>query len=83
MSDESKITPSDSSLDEQVGGDHYTNFKIQPGEFAELNRLTHFEGNVIKRICRHSRDGGKGIEDLRKIIHEVRLIATLQYGEEL
>jgi hypothetical protein len=83
MSDESKNTPSESSLDEQIGGTHYKEFKIQPGEFSELNRLTFFEGSVIKRICRHSRDGGKGIEDLKKAIHEVRLIATLQYGEEL
>lgn len=69
-------------LDVQVGGSHYKGFKIQPGEFSEANGLSFFEGSVIKRICRHSR-GGKGLEDLEKSIHEIRLLAKLQYDVEL
>jgi len=66
------------ATDVQVGGQHYKSFEIQPGVFAEINRLTFFESDVVKRVCRHSR-GGKGLEDLEKAVHEIRLIAELQY----
>jgi hypothetical protein len=85
MSSESRTTPSDSTsgaLSEQVGGDHYKQMPIQPGFYSEKNKLTFFEGDVVKRITRHSR-GGKGIEDLEKAIHEIKLIAQIQYGVDL
>ena len=70
------------ALDVQVGGVHYKHFAIQPAQFAEKNNLSFLEGCAIKRLCRHSR-GGKGIEDLKKAIHEIQLIAAIQYGEEI
>jgi hypothetical protein len=42
------------SLQEQVGGKHYSSMKIQPAEFINENRLLFAEGNAIKYICRHS-----------------------------
>lgn len=63
----------------QVGGDHYKGVPIQPAEYAEKNKLTFLEGNVVKRVTRHSR-GGKGEEDIRKAIHELELILEFQYG---
>ena len=45
------------SLDEQVGGKHYRNMKIQPAEFINENKLLFAEGNAIKYICRHSVKG--------------------------
>ena len=42
------------SLQEQVGGKHYSSLKIQPAEFINENRLLFAEGNAIKYICRHS-----------------------------
>lgn len=70
------------ALATQIGGNHYKNFTIQPAKFAEDNNLSFLEGCAIKRLCRHSR-GGKGLEDLKKAIHEIQLIAALKYGEEI
>ena len=53
-----------------------------PVEFSEVNGFTGLECNIIKRACRHSRGGG-GMKDIRKIIHEARLIAKIQYGEDV
>jgi hypothetical protein len=70
------------ALDVQVGGDHYKDLQIQPGYFSEVNRLTFFEGDVVKRVTRHRR-GGKGVEDIEKAIHELKLIAQIQYNVDL
>lgn len=67
---------------EQVGGRHYKDFELQPAEIAHRNNLTFLEGCAVKRLHRHSR-GGKGIEDLRKAIHEIRLIAKFTYKEDI
>jgi hypothetical protein len=45
------------SLDNQVGGKHYRNMKIQPAEFINENKLLFAEGNAIKYICRHKSKG--------------------------
>ena len=52
------------SLEKQVGGKHYKNFKIQPAEFINENKLLFAEGNAIKYICRHLTKGKK--KTLRK-----------------
>lgn len=66
-------------LAEQIGGGHYKIFKIQPAEFITANGLGFLEGCVIKRMCRH---GSKNkAEDIRKAIHELKLILKLQYNE--
>lgn len=67
-----------SALESQVGGDHYRKFKIQPAEFIDANRLPFLEGCIIKRACRH--ESKNGAEDIRKIIHEARLLLKLRYG---
>ena len=66
------------ALSEQCGGDHYRKLAIQPAEFIEKNRIPFLDGCVIKRMCRHETKGG--VEDLRKAIHEIRLILQLRYG---
>lgn len=43
---------------------HYTQFKIQPLEFAMVNNLPFCEGNIVKYICRYKLKNG--IEDLKK-----------------
>jgi hypothetical protein len=60
------------ALSEQVGGDHYLGFEIQPVEFIVRNELGFLEGNIIKRICRYRQKGH--VQDLDKIIHECELI---------
>lgn len=64
--------------DRQVGGAHYKDAVIQPAVFAERNKLTHLEANVVKRVYRHSR-GGKGREDIEKAIHELEFLLELHY----
>ena len=65
----------------QIGGDHYTSFAIQPALFIERNHLPFLEGCVIKRMCRHGNKAA--VEDLRKAIHEIQLIAQFRYGVTL
>lgn len=67
------------ALDVQEGGNHYKNLAIQPVEFSTANRLTFLEGSVVKRVCRHR--AKNGAEDIRKAIHELRLILQLEYNE--
>ena len=61
----------------QVGGTHYRGFKIPPVEFIQANQLGFLEGCVIKRLCRYKNKGG--IEDLKKIQHEIDLLIALEY----
>ena len=65
-----------SALDEQVDGDHYKNYEIQPVEFITRNNLGFLEGCVIKRMCRYKKKGTP-IEDLRKAKHEIDLLIHL------
>ncbi len=53
--------------DKQVGGSHYKFFEIQPYEFISKNKLSFFQGNVIKYVCRYLYKNK--IEDLEKIKH--------------
>ena len=66
-----------SSLEEQVGGKHYKNFRIQPAQFINENKLLFAEGNAIKYICRHASKGGK--EDLLKAKHYIDMIIERDY----
>lgn len=63
----------------QEGGSHYKSMKIQPVEFIEANGIPFLEGNVIKRVCRHSTKNKA--EDIRKAIHELQLILKLRYND--
>lgn len=74
------VTQTPSALNVQVGGNHYKTNKIQPVQYSEANNLPFLEGSVVKRITRHDKPTGKGVEDLQKIIHEVELILELRYG---
>lgn len=55
----------------QEGGDHYAKHTIQPYEFITANKLSFFQGNVIKYVVRYK--DKNGIEDLQKIIHYCEL----------
>jgi len=63
----------------QVGGTHYKDMPIQPGEFIRKNNLGWYEGNAIKYICRHKQKGG--VEDLHKAMHYLEL-AMKEYHKE-
>lgn len=66
-------------LADQVGGTHYKAGRIQPVEYIEANDLGFLEGCVVKRLTRHDRDGGKGVEDIDKAIHELQLLRMFRY----
>ena len=69
-----------SAYKKQVGGSHYSKFKIQPSKFINDNKLLFAEGNAIKYICRHKYKNGK--EDLKKAIHYIEMIIERDYEEE-
>ena len=71
----------ESALDIQEGGSHYKDFAIQPIEYIIKNSIPYPEGNVIKYVSRHSKKNG--IEDIKKAIHYLKLIAELQYDVKL
>ena len=66
---------------EQIGGDHYTNKKIQPIDYITENKLPYCEGNVVKYVTRHKEKNGA--EDIKKAIHYLRFILAYDYGEKL
>jgi len=65
--------------DIQIGGNHYKDMPIQPGEFITKNKLGWYEGNAVKYICRHKMKGGK--QDLEKAIHYLQLAIQDFYEE--
>jgi len=64
--------------DVQIGGDHYKHMAIQPGVFCQKNKIGFFESCAIKRLCRYNKPGGKGLEDLRKAIHEIEMVIDIE-----
>lgn len=56
-----------SSLDRQVGANHYKEMGIQPWEIALKNKLDPWEHSSVKYILRHRRKNR--IQDLEKAIH--------------
>ena len=66
------------SLEKQVGGKHYKNFRIQPAHFINENKLLFAEGNAIKYICRHSVKGKE--EDIKKAIHYLEMRLERDYS---
>lgn len=65
--------------EQQVGGNHYKDFVIQPAEFIHKNGIGFLEGNVIKYVCRHATKNGK--DDLLKARHYIDLLLEWQYPE--
>ena len=70
----------ESALKNEVGGNHYEEFRIQPIEFIEGNDLGFSVGNIIKYVCRYKHKNGK--EDLLKARHYIDLLIELEYGNE-
>src|SRR5574344_481555 len=68
-----------SPFNQQVGGNHYKDYQIQPIEFIIANNIGFIEGNVIKYVCRHKDKNGK--EDILKAIHYLQLLLNSQYPE--
>ena len=67
-----------SALEEQAGGSHYKNMKIQPIEYCMANNLNACESFVVKYVSRHRSKNGK--EDIEKAIHCLELLLELEYS---
>ncbi len=61
---------------EQIGGDHYKKYAIQPIDFITANRLEWCEGNVVKYVTRWKDKGG--LQDLLKARHYLDLLIERQ-----
>ena len=59
-------------LDDQVGGSHYKDSKIQPIEFIVANDIPYREANIIKYVFRHRQKNG--VEDLKKAAHYLEML---------
>ena len=79
------------SLNRQVGGQHYKEYKIEPIVYVSKNKIIHTLANIIKYASRANyRDNlevselRKKIEDLEKIIHyaEIEIELAIEEHEE-
>jgi hypothetical protein len=70
------------AIDRQVGGEHYKHYKVQPYWFFLVNQIPHHKAAIIRRILRYDHPTGKGLEDLKKIQHEIELIIELEKWDE-
>lgn len=66
--------------DNQIGGSHYKEMKIQPSEYITKNNIGWYEGNAIKYLTRHKHKNKK--EDLLKAIHYIELAIQEYYPDE-
>ena len=62
----------ESALEEQSGGSHYTKLKIQPIEYIVANKLNFIDGNIVKYATRE-KEGETDQERYDKIIHYAKL----------
>ena len=65
------------ALDEQIGGDHYKQYPIQPMVYSMANELNACQHTAIKYITRYKNKHGK--QDLEKAIHTIQLLMEIEY----
>jgi hypothetical protein len=65
--------------EQQIGGNHYKQFKIQPAEFCYVNNIPYLEATAIKYLCRWKDKGG--IQDLEKAKHFIDLLIEFQNAD--
>lgn len=77
---EQNLICDESSLDQQIGGNHYSKLNIQPAEYCEYNKLPALEAGVIKYVTRH--EDKNGIEDIDKAIDLLNMIRDMRYSDK-
>ena len=68
------------ALKNQVGGEHYKDYVIQPIEFIYFNNIPFLEANVIKYIVRWQEKNG--VQDLEKAKHYIDLLIELNEAKQ-
>jgi hypothetical protein len=56
----------------QVGGDHYSKYKIQVVDIVDDHNLDFYEGNILKYLLRYK--DKNGVQDLYKLEHYLQMI---------
>lgn len=59
-------------MDSQVGGDHYSKYKIQVVDIIDDHNLDFYEGNILKYLLRYK--DKNGVQDLYKLEHYLQMI---------
>ena len=72
----SHIMQTETALNNQIGGDHYTKLKIQPMEYSMANNLNACQHTVIKYVTRYQ--DKNGIEDLKKARHTLDMLIEFE-----
>lgn len=85
---EGKVNEEPASARVADGGSDYNRWPIQPGYFSEVNKLSYFEGSIIKRILSARTscdefDDVMALEEYDKAIHEIELLKEWRLGEEI
>lgn len=66
--------------EQQVGGTHYKQLRIEPWDYIAANNLGFFEGSVVKYVTRWDRKGG--VADLRKAKHFLEKLIEVETAKE-
>lgn len=64
-----------SSLDQQVGGNHYKGLTYQPVAFSTDTKMNFIQGSIVKYVSRFKNKNG--LEDLDKAKHFAKLGISL------
>jgi len=63
---------------DQIGGNHYQGYVIEPIDFIYQNQIPAIEANIIKYVLRHQ-DKNK-LEDLQKAKQYLEYLMENEYG---
>jgi len=66
---------------DQVGGEHYKKFKIQPWDVIDEYDLSFYAGNALKYLLRAGHKGAKA-EDLRKCRHYLDKLIEIEEASD-
>lgn len=65
---------------EQVGGNHYSKYHIQPWDIIADVKLDYFRGNILKYLVRF--EDKNGLEDLQKALSYCKAIEGTLIGRK-
>jgi len=60
------------SRSNQIAGNHYMGFSIQPIDYITQNNLNWYQGNAVKYITRAPHKG-ELVDDIRKAMHYLEM----------
>ncbi len=73
------MTEKSALLNNAHNSKHYKNFKIEPLQYIEENKLGFHEGNIVKYVSRWREKDG--LDDLRKALFYIQRLIELAEQE--